>query len=400
MMKQYLQLAFILAVNHRYLFVNGQFYGSDGAYKMEYAVKTQAREVRLADKAKRGTRNQIVSNYIAASRQKEYNDYKERGSKYLADGKTVILENAALDVRSDDPRSPTGFGNPFYEVNHVTSLSQISTSPSTETALSKIPAETFPSPWKQINGIGSYGFGGQDAMKPQLVTLLNASPNKIIRFLCESCIGSHQEIYYKRLSGVPSNMVDIIETSWTTTSNQFDVDFRLYSSYDDAVNGVNPWQYCGGFDQSGVGFPGYCGPTGEVLNQYSNFATRIQPDVAYYVEDANGDFATFAMMEEESAMEATRKSQPETAKAKSICNYLPKLDDRLTCLRSCAYGERTDNKPALKLCHFQKLKAQIWKTKETTSALETTDGSERGKIIKPTHPLGDDVGLPGKFATY
>jgi len=364
------------------------------------AKRTEARSNRLADRTKRLTNNAMVSTYITAVREEEYNEYRARGSKYLADGATVIVENDDADKREDDPRVPIGFGNPFYQVNHVEGLFQISTRPSTLTALSQVAVESFSSPWQQINGVGKLGFGGQSVMRAQIVSLMNASPHKIIRFVCESCTGAHQEIYYKRLTGVPSNMVDIIETSWTSTNNRFNIDFKLYSTYENALDDVLHWQYCGGFDENGVGFPGFCGPTQEVLNQYANFQTRVQPDVGYYVEKADGDFATFAMTQEEKDMVALRQFQPEVAKESSICNYLPKLDDRLTCMRSCAYGERSDNKSALKLCRFKQIESQLWKTKETTAQLESIDGTERGKIIKQTHPLGSDEGMPGKYATF
>jgi hypothetical protein len=84
---------------------------------------------------------------------------------------------------------------------------------------------------------------------------------------CDSCHESHQHIYYKRLTpipdvdpdGEPFNYLDLFLNNWHETNNTMGVDFSLYSTFDDAINGVNEWTYCN-YGASGVGFPRDCGP--------------------------------------------------------------------------------------------------------------------------------------------
>ncbi len=379
--------------------VNGQigFYANDGVVKMETAMRLDSRAKRIADSNKRLGNNAMVASYVAAARQELYDEYKDRGSKYLADGTTVIVENENLDVTVADPREDNGgFANPFYQVNHVRGLFQDTTSPAVIAAMAKVAPATMTSPWKQINGIGSLHSGNSALMKPQLITLLNASPNKIIRFLCESCTSpDHQQVYYKRLTPAPSNLVDILEYSWTATNNVLNTDFQLFSTYEDAVRGTSAWTFCGGYDQGGVGFPGTCGPTSASLNQYVNFQTKTpQSDVSYYVEDANGDFTNFAMTEYEKTLETWRQTNPTDAKASDTCMNLPSLDSRIMCWRSCSYGEKSDNLSALKLCRIKRIEGQMWKTKSESKTLELSSGTEQGGIIKSSHALGTDDGLP------
>jgi len=115
--------------------------------------------------------------------------------------------------------------------------------------------------------------------------LLEESPNQIVWRVCASCVPSHQHIYYKRLTAIPSNidLQNVLMNSWTNASNEHGKDFKLYSTYDDAINGVNEWTFCN--FSSSRGFPNECGPTEKTNNQYSRFYSRSgRSDVAFYVE--------------------------------------------------------------------------------------------------------------------
>ena len=117
-----------------------------------------------------------------------------------------------------------------------------------------------------------------------------SSPNQILHRKCRDCVSSHQDIYYRRFDGVgglPSNLdlLDTVKNNWfDSPNNTFNVDFKLYSSYDDALNDTNAWTFCN-FDDPGVGFPRDCGPTGEVASQWNSFTGRGgQLNVGFYVE--------------------------------------------------------------------------------------------------------------------
>jgi Notch-like protein len=82
----------------------------------------------------------------------------------------------------------------------------------------------------------------------------------IVRRLCGDCVDSHKEIYYKRLTSTDGvDMEDLFIGTWASTDNALHVDFELYSTYDDAVNGNNPWKFCN-YDDTNIGFPRDCGP--------------------------------------------------------------------------------------------------------------------------------------------
>ena len=93
---------------------------------------------------------------------------------------------------------------------------------------------------------------------------LDAAPNRIVRRLCPWCTISHREIYYKRLT--PLNGFDAYRAlghTWTEKgnpkgTNKFKADFKLYSSYCDALEDKRAWQFCN-FDGDNIGFPRDCG---------------------------------------------------------------------------------------------------------------------------------------------
>mmetsp|Transcript_7566 Transcript_7566/g.11135 ORF Transcript_7566/g.11135 Transcript_7566/m.11135 type:complete len:511 (+) Transcript_7566:55-1587(+) len=122
----------------------------------------------------------------------------------------------------------------------------------------------------------------------QFMTLFNASTNKIVRRVCRSCWESHREIYYKRITPVPStlDLYDTFLNNWFSTDNVLNEDFELYSTYEDALSGDNKWTYCN-YDDENVGFPRDCGPTGYIPSNWSTFGPpeeRGTRDVIFMVE--------------------------------------------------------------------------------------------------------------------
>ncbi|CAJ1401416.1 unnamed protein product [Effrenium voratum] len=93
----------------------------------------------------------------------------------------------------------------------------------------------------------------------------------IIKRTCESCSKSHKYIYYRRLTNVDTyEPYKTLACDWQAgADNAFMVDFKLFSTLQDALADDNAWDYCG-FD-SGSGFPGSCSPTGKAKTGQSNY---------------------------------------------------------------------------------------------------------------------------------
>lgn len=79
---------------------------------------------------------------------------------------------------------------------------------------------------------------GEDA------TNLLFSKTGIICRTCSNC--STDTVYYKRLTPIPfgwsvySNLINV----WTSVNNLINVDFQLFGSLQDLINGTNAWLYC------------------------------------------------------------------------------------------------------------------------------------------------------------
>jgi len=102
---------------------------------------------------------------------------------------------------------------------------------------------------------------------------------------CRSCAATHQKIYYKRITPVPAgfSIYDQMVTTWSSTNNVLNTDFKLYSSYYDMMNGTNAWSFCN-YDTTAVAFPGDCGPSEAVGGQW-NSNTGGQANYRFYVAD-------------------------------------------------------------------------------------------------------------------
>lgn len=332
----------------------------------------------------------------------DYNTWKERGSKYLEDGKTEIVENQDIDHSECNPRAPVGFGDATYKHVNEDIMLRSSSSQAIKDAIYDFPAENVTSGWTLIRSTGD--LYTEETSVDEFSSLFEDSSSKIIRVVCESCDSlSHQEIFYKRLTPAPADMLDIIERDWRSSSNTFNVDFKLYSSYSDAANDENAWTFCGGFNVEGQGFPGTCGPLGEVTDQWMSIDIKElqspefgQPDVAIFVESAMAadDIASW-----EQELEEERMNNPQEAKKRGLCWHLPLRDDRRACWRACDAGVNGGDLGALKLCEDLKSKGQYWKATNYALEAEVLEGTGPDKAVKPTHALGSDTGLPG-LGTY
>ena len=94
----------------------------------------------------------------------------------------------------------------------------------------------------------------------------------IIKRDCSSCDNEHKQIFYKRLTILPSTVspYDLFLTTWASTSNELNEDFELYSSLEEVHQEHNKWTSCN-YDDVGIGFPRDCGKNGEVHGQWNSF---------------------------------------------------------------------------------------------------------------------------------
>ena len=120
----------------------------------------------------------------------------------------------------------------------------------------------------------------------------------IILRICDSCPDeSHRSIYYKRKTPLPSEQevyfLDMFMNNWSSESNVMiddenpDGDFMLFSSYEDALNEDNAWEYCN-YDADRIGFPRECGPYGRKWNQWNSYVKHggHAHQHGFYVEKA------------------------------------------------------------------------------------------------------------------
>ena len=81
------------------------------------------------------------------------------------------------------------------------------------------------------------------------------------------------DIYYQRLTPLPAaagfNFLKVFLTDWFSAENLLNVDFALYSTYEDARDGTDAWTYCN-YDDGDIGFPRDCGPTGHVSYNWNS----------------------------------------------------------------------------------------------------------------------------------
>jgi len=377
----------------------GNFYSGNHAIA---DIVEEKRAIRISSDKFKETAETIVSELVKKHETSEYNKWKERGSPFLEDGVTPIVGNENIGKSSVDPRVPVGFGN-LLEQRNFDQFVEDPISPYVAEALDGLPLETFETGWILVQSIGDlHNSAIPWKTKQDFLNLLHPNPTtmKLIRIVCNSCVASHKEIFYRRITIPPYDMLDIIGKNWRSSENTFGADFKLYSTYNDAVGDNNAWTSCGGFDVSNQGFPGTCGPTGPVENQWINIERRNgQPDVAIFVEDATASPDAFIRADWEIEFEEYLSTNPLDAKALGLCWHIPLMDTRRECWWACEYGERTNNLNALKLCLNLRHKGQVWKSRNFASDSESEEGVEAEGKIKLTHALGSDEGLPS-LGTY
>lgn len=111
----------------------------------------------------------------------------------------------------------------------------------------------------------------------------------IIKRVCFGCKRTHKQIFYRRKTPLPDDLVLIDNILHRTDNaegkNVWDVDFSLHSSLQDALNDDNPWLCPNNSYNYGDTFYGRCSPDGTATtNQRSLFHIwNDKQDVGYYV---------------------------------------------------------------------------------------------------------------------
>jgi len=142
--------------------------------------------------------------------------------------------------------------------------------------------------WVPVAGMGSLYADYADNFRD----IWAQSPNQILRRICAHCQSTHQDIYYRRFdtTGLPADfdLLYVVTDYWHSSPdiehNDFNTDFKLYSTYEDAIADTNAWTFCN-FNDGNVGFPRDCGPTGFVGGQWNAISRNpAQWHVRFYVE--------------------------------------------------------------------------------------------------------------------
>lgn len=258
----------------------------------------------------------------AAEKKAEIDEFVSRGSKIFPGGGDTIPGNENVGEQIIDPRTPTGFGDPFFRQINVEQKIELD-AVMTKQEMKEVRAlnddgtlrTSFSLGWTTVAARGVLR-PSLDIRRPEFLSLLWVSPNRIIRRQCSSCEGKFKDIFYKRKTeeGLDKKLIlmmmggedrygfhesDCGDYDNCDIKNRCNVDFSLYSRYDDAVNDRNPWPHCNtvgygsGSDMESssvkIGFPGFSSPDLEVEYDEAQYneGGAAQQDYAFYVEESN-----------------------------------------------------------------------------------------------------------------
>ena len=197
----------------------------------------------------------------ASEKAQRIQDFISRGSTQMPGGDEPIEANANVGEQVIDPRTPTGFGNPFFrQINVEQNIEMrkiISAHELEQMRLADEPLDpVISSGWVTVSARGAMRDPNK-RRRTEFMSLWWASPNRIIRRLCESCDNPrYKEIYYRRITedGMTKRILgamidgpfngDACLDDACTTTNECYTDFTLHSTYKDAKEGVNEWKHC------------------------------------------------------------------------------------------------------------------------------------------------------------
>jgi hypothetical protein len=96
--------------------------------------------------------------------------------------------------------------------------------------------------WTVWYAKGSYG--NTDVGISSFEPLFQASANSIVLRKCSNCAATHQHIFYKRITDIGTyNPYSVLIDAWVSTNNLLNTNFELFSTYDDAIAGINKWTW-------------------------------------------------------------------------------------------------------------------------------------------------------------
>jgi len=253
---------------------------------------------------------------IAQEKFDQIQEFVDRGSLSMPGGEEVIEANASAGQQIIDPRTPTGFGDPFFRAVNVEQKVVVDAILSKH-EMTMIRAENsgtlkteISTGWALVHGEGT--LKSSDTKKSEFMALFTIAKNKIIRRRCDDCNQEYSDIYYRRKTddGMHRKLLLMMigdkygfhqsdcgrGKTKCEVSNHCYRDFTLHSNYEDAVSGENAWQMCQtvnygeGVDMydstNKIGFPGYSGDTKLVKTEY-NEGKKTQKNYAFYVEDSD-----------------------------------------------------------------------------------------------------------------
>ena len=148
--------------------------------------------------------------------------------------------------------------------------------------------------WKQIFGKGIFflppdedAAAGDAEMRADLKACKSGDPGShycLIRRVCTSCDKvSHRDIVYKRLTVFPPfqegiatddtvDIANLFQNQWREEHNVLNVDYKLYSSVQNALNDTNAWTVSDyNTNTAKYGFPRNSGPHSIVGDQWNSY---------------------------------------------------------------------------------------------------------------------------------
>jgi len=152
--------------------------------------------------------------------------------------------------------------------------------------------------WTQVAGNAGMSTGkpalGENAFK----SAYELSSNNIIHRTCGDCESpEHKHVYHRRFTAVPDelNLLDHLMNGRDNAGGRsvWNVDFQLYSTYEDAVNDENRWPCPNNSFNYGATFDGECSPSGARRRnqwlQFSNPHNSPVRNVGIYIDTPTGE---------------------------------------------------------------------------------------------------------------
>jgi len=152
--------------------------------------------------------------------------------------------------------------------------------------------------WTQVAGNAGMSTGkpalGENAFK----SAYELSSNNIIHRTCGDCESpEHKHVYHRRFTAVPDelNLLDHLMNGRDNAGGRsvWNVDFQLYSTYEDAVNDENRWPCPNNSFNYGATFDGECSPSGARRRnqwlQFSNPHGSPVRNIGIYIDTPTGE---------------------------------------------------------------------------------------------------------------